>query len=166
MQRELISALKPPPALPPPNHLSIERVLTLVPPASEPSALTKCSGNGAHAHRRQILHFVKAKCRFGSNCTTARPSPLLCTTWSTRLVLASLPGCLWRNRLCPPCMCPAHLGWVCCLHPVHPCTTAKVVTAPLPSQGHRCRTPPANPLLLGTASPHKVSVAEAHAGKC
>lgn len=32
---------------------------------------------------------------------------------------ALLPGCLWRNRLCPACTCPEHLGRVCCPHPVH-----------------------------------------------
>lgn len=148
MQRELISALKPLPALPPRNHPSIEHVLTLVPPASEPSALTKRSGNGAHSHRCQILCFVKAKHRSGSNCIAARPSPLVCTMWTTGLVQPALLARMPAEKSPLPTL---HVPWAPrprVLPASSPCTTAETVIAPLPSQRQCCQTPTTNPLLL------------------
>lgn len=146
MQQELISALKPPPALPPPSNASIEHVLTLVPPASEPYALTNCSGNRAHAHHCQILHSGKAKAQ----------------------VWVKLPRCktfafglhLWGSSSQDAC------GGIAFAHPAG--TLVKCIqsrhhfywgNSPSPI------TAAGGPLLLYSASPVKGSGAEVPAGK-
>lgn len=79
-------------------------VLTLLPPASKPSALTKRSGKGACVCCSQILQcFAMVKCSAGLNCIGG----------SSLFLLDHLVSFATLHA-------PGLLVWACCLHAVRP----------------------------------------------